>query len=155
MKRICSSRLALLLCLVPLALPACGSGAIDNPAALAEALADNTEMYSTEIYPLDESLLAQTFGVTAAYTAAYGYATAGDAADEIAVFVAADEAGAKTILTQLQTHQTDFSALYATYAADQCPRIEGALLQRVGTVVVWCISNDTAKAETIVKNYTK
>lgn len=155
MKRICTFLFALLLCLLPLAFIACGSGSIDNPAALAEALAGNPDMFSTEIYALDDSLITSTFGVTATYTKAYGYATAGDAADEIAVIAAADEEGAKVILTQLQTHQTEFSQLYAKYAADQCPRIDGALLQRIGNVVVWCVSNDTDRAETIVKNYTK
>lgn len=89
MKRICTFLFALLLCLLPLAFIACGSGSIDNPAALAEALAGNPDMFSTEIYALDDSLITSTFGVTATYTKAYGYATAGDAADEIAVIAAA------------------------------------------------------------------
>lgn len=78
MKRICTFLFALLLCLLPLAFIACGSGSIDNPAALAEALAGNPDMFSTEIYALDDSLITSTFGVTATYTKAYGYATAGE-----------------------------------------------------------------------------
>lgn len=152
MKKICTALLALLLCLT--ALSACGTKTIAEPAALAEALAA-ADIYSTEIYPLDASMVTQIFGVTADYTEAYAHASAGDAADELLVVTAADEEGAKTLLTQLETHMTTLSETYSQYAADQCPRIEGGLLMRVGTVVVWCVSNDTDAAKTIVENYIK
>lgn len=152
MKKICTALLALLLCLS--ALSACGAKTIAEPAALAEALAA-ADIYSTEIYPLDAAMVTQIFGVTADYTEVYAHASAGDAADELLVVTAADEEGAKTLLAQLETHMTTLSDTYSKYAADQCPRIESGLLMRVGTVVVWCISDDTDAAKTIVENYTK
>ncbi|MBR7185769.1 MAG: DUF4358 domain-containing protein [Clostridia bacterium] len=152
MKKI--SALLLILLLTLTALTACAEKTITEPAALAEALAA-ADIYSTEIYPLDKSLVGQIFAITGAYTEAYAHASAGDAADELLVIVAEDEPGAEALLTQLEKHMADFSALYATYAADQCPRIEGALLMRVGAVVVWCVSDDTDAAKQIVQNYMK
>ena len=152
MKKLSSALLALLLCLT--ALTACGAKTIAEPAALAEALAA-ADLYSTEIYPLDDSMVMQIFAVTADYTAAYAHASAGDAADELLVVTAADEAGAQTLLGQLETHMRDLSTLYSTYAADQCPRIEGGLLMRIGNVVVWCVSDDTDAAKKIVESYMK
>ncbi|MBQ3126519.1 MAG: DUF4358 domain-containing protein [Clostridia bacterium] len=152
MKKLSSALLALLLCLT--ALTACGAKTIAEPAALAEALA-SADIYSTEIYPLDDSMVMQIFAVTADYTAAYAHASAGDAADELLVITAADEAGAQTLLSQLEMHMTALSDTYAKYAADQCPRIEGGLLMRVGNVVIWCVSNDTDTAKQIVENYQK
>lgn len=150
MKKSLSLLFVFLLCLA--AMTACGVKTVTDPAALAEALA-SADLYSTEIYPLDNSMITQLFAVTADYTSAYAHASAGDAADELLVLTAADEASAQTLLAQLETHMRDLSALYATYAADQCPRIEGGLLMRVGNVVVWCVSNDTDAAKTIVENY--
>ncbi len=152
MKKSLSLLFVLLLCLS--SLTACGTKTIAEPAALAEALAA-ADIYSTEIYPLDNSMIAQIFGVTADYSEAYAHASAGDAADELLVAVAADEEGAKTLLAQLETHMATLSDTYSKYAAEQCPRIEGGLLMRVGTVVVWCVSDDTDAAKTIVENYMK
>ncbi len=152
MKRI----LAALLCLAALlACTACGAPtAISDPAALAEALAE-ADLYSTVIYPIDDSLIAQVYAVTADYTAAYGHAAAGDTADEFLVITAPDEAGAETILAQLEQHMRDFSALCAGYNPGQCPRIEGGLLTRIGSTVVWVVSNDTDAAKAIVEEYAK
>ncbi len=152
MKRILPLLLALLLCL---SLFSCAQEkTVTDPAALAEALY-SADIYSTDLYPLDAEMITSTFGITLPYTSAYAYATAGDAADEIAVITAADEKTAQEIYGQLETHQTTFSALYATYAPDQCPRIDGALLVRIGTTVIWCTSNSTDGASAIVESYTK
>jgi len=152
MKKPLSLLFALFLCLT--ALTACGAKTIAEPAALAEALSQ-ADIYSTEIYPIDNSMIAQLFGVTADFSEAYAHASAGDAADELLVVAAADEEGAKTLLAQLETHMTTLSDTYSKYAADQCPRIEGGLLIRVGTTVVWCVSNNTDTAKQIVENYMK
>ena len=152
MKRIFSALLCLLL-LLPLA--ACGTAKeIADPAALAEALYA-AEIFSTDLYPLDASLVDVMFELDKPYTAAYGYATAGDAADEIAVLVAADDAAAQDLLTNLEAHRIAFSQLYSTYNASQCPRIDGALLMRVGNVVVWCVSDDTDTAKALVESYSE
>jgi hypothetical protein len=152
MKRIFSILLCLLLLL---SFAACGTAKeITDPAALAEALY-SAEIYSTDLYPLDASLVDVMFELDKPYTAAYGYATAWDAADEIAVLVAADEAAAQDLLTNLEAHRVAFSQLYSTYAPNQCPRIDGALLMRVGNVVVWCVSDDTDAAKALVENHSK
>lgn len=150
MKRIFSILLCLLLLL---SLAACGTAKeIADPAALAEALYA-AEIYSTDLYPLDSSLVDVMFELDKPYTAAYGYATAGDAADEIAVLVAADDTAAQDLLTNLEAHRVAFSQLYSTYNAGQCPRIDGALLMRVGNVVVWCVSDDTDAAKALVESH--
>ncbi len=152
MKRALSLLLALFLCA---ALASCAAQkTIDDPAALAEALY-TADIYSTDLYPLSADMITATFGVTLPYATAYAYATAGDAADEIAVIEAADANAAEAILAQLDAHRVSFSALYATYAPDQCPRIDGALLMRVGNVVIFCTSNSTDSAKTIVESYAK
>ena len=152
MKRISTALLALLLCLCPVWLTACGAKTITEPAALAEALAA-ADIYSTTIYPLDAGMVSSIFNVTADFTEAYAHASAGDAADELLVLVAADEERAKTLLSQCEAHMHALSDLYAKYAADQCPRIMGGLLQRFGNVVIWCVSDDTDAAMRIVENY--
>lgn len=152
-KRILLLLLAVLLCAG--ALTACGEEkTVTDPAALAEALAA-ADIYSTDLYPVDASLVGSVLAVTAPYTSAYVYATAGDAADEIAVLTAADETAAKAIYDQLTAHRTAFSQLYSTYAPDQCPRIDGGLLVQIGTAVVWCVSNDTDAAHAILESHTK
>lgn len=152
MKRFCSA-LICLICLISFA--ACGQAEqISEPEALAEALY-SADIYSTELFPLDAALIDVMFEINHDYVSAYGYATAGDAADEIAVFTAADETAAQALFDDLTAHQIAFSQLYSTYNAGQCPRIDGALLSRVGNVVVWCVSDDTDTAQTIVENYTE
>lgn len=150
MKRVFSVLLCLLFLL---SLAACGGEKmIADPTALAEALYA-ADIYSTDLFPLDASLVDVMFELDKPYTAAYGYATAGDAADEIAVLVAADETAAQDLLTNLEAHRVAFSQLYSTYAPNQCPRIDGALLMRVGNVVVWCVSDDTDAAKALVESH--
>ncbi|MBR6709382.1 MAG: DUF4358 domain-containing protein [Clostridia bacterium] len=153
MNRLLALLLSALLCLT--VFTACGdTKTITDPAALAEALC-NDSLHGTDLYPIDNSLIASVLAVTAPYTAAHVYATAGDAADEIAVFVAESEAAAAAILEQLEAHQVAFSQLYSTYAPDQCPRIDGALLEQVGNTVVWCIGHDSDAARKLMYEYCK
>ena len=152
MKRILLLLLSALLCF---SLVSCTvEQTITDPAALAEALYC-ADIYSTDLYVLDTALITPTFGITLPYTSAYAYATAGDAADELIVITAADADAAEAILGQLEAHRSSFSALYATYAPDQCPRIENALLVRIGNTVIFCTSNSTDSARSIVEQYTK
>lgn len=148
--------LSALLCLALLsACTACGGPTVvPDPAALAQALAE-ADLYSTTLYPIEPDMIAQVYAVTTGFTAAYGHAAAGDTADEFLVITAADDAGAKVILDQLEQHMRDFSALCAGYNPGQCPRIEGGLLMRIGCTVVWVVSNDTDAARAIVAQYAR
>lgn len=146
---------AALLLLASLLLAACGAAAeIDSATSLADDLYA-TVPFSTELFALEPSLAESLYAIPAGYEALAAYSAAGDAADQIVVVTAADEAAAKTLLSKMEAYMHTLSETYSKYAPEQCPRIEGSLLSRVGRTVVWCVSDDTDAAKTIMEKHYK
>ena len=82
---------------------------------------------------------------------AAAYKSAGSTALEIAVFACADAKKTEDIKKTLEAHIKSQSDLYASYAPDQVEKLKNAVLKTGGKYVVLAVCDDTAKAESILK----
>lgn len=147
---------ALLAAMMLLTLAACGGGSTAKTVdvqKLADDLKDNvpysTEMIVTAVEDLNYKLDPPE-GTTIA-----GYMADGNAADLIVVGQCASEEDAKTLYANVQTYVDDLKREANLYQPEDVARLDGALLRQTGTVVVLCVSDDTAAATAIVEGYLK
>ena len=147
---------ALLAAMMMLTLAACGGGNTAKTVdvqKLADDLKDNvpysTEMIVTAVEDLNYKLDPPE-GTTIA-----GYMADGNGADLIVVGQCASEEDAKTLYANVQTYVDDLKREANLYQPEDEARLDGALLRQTGTLVVLCVSNDTAAATAIVEGYLK
>ena len=65
------------------------------------------------------------------------------------------EEDAKTLYANVQTYVSDLKTEAGRYSPEEVARLDGALLRQTGTLVVLCVSDDTAAATAIVEGYLK
>ena len=136
---------ALLAAVMLLALAACGGG--EAKTVDVQKLADDLK----NGVPFSMEMIADPpEGTTIA-----GYIADGNAADMIVVGQCTSEEDAKTLYANVQTYVDDLKREANLYQPEEEARIDGALLRQTGTVVVLCISDDTAAATAIVEGYLK
>lgn len=147
---------ALLAALMMLALAACGGGnggkTVDVQ-KLADDLKDNVPFSAAMIAAAVEDLnykLDPPEGTTLA-----GYMADGNASDMIIVAQCAGDEDAKTLYANVQTYLDDLKREANLYQPDEEARLDGALLRQSGSLVVLCVSDDTAAATAIVEGYLK
>ncbi|MBE6848233.1 MAG: DUF4358 domain-containing protein [Ruminococcus sp.] len=111
--------------------------------------------------PLDAELKANAADTMAllmnvtGYTDAAGYAAAGTMPDMIAVFCAADSAGAEGIRSAMQTYVNEMAREYERYAPEQVPKLENAVIVSSGNYAVLCVSPDAKATREIVNEILK
>lgn len=79
------------------------------------------------------------------------YCSTDATADEIAVFEATSEDAAKRVEEVVKQRVTDQKASFEGYGPKEVEKLEKAIVKRVGKVVVLCVSNDSDKANEILK----
>lgn len=147
---------ALLAAMMTLTLAACGGGNTAKTVdvqKLADDLKDNvpysTEMIVTAVEDLNYKLDPPEDTTIA------GYMADGNAADLIVVGQCTSEEDAKTLYANVQTYVDDLKREANLYQPEDEARLDGALLRQTGTLVVLCVSDDTAAATAIVEGYLK
>ena len=148
---------ALLAAMMMLTLAACGGGS-DTKTVDVQKLADdlkNNVTFSAALDAVSADDLSYTLDSPEGSTLAGYDAATGTAPDMIVVGQCANEADAKTLYANVQTYLNDLKRQADLYQPEEVTRIEGALLRQDGTVVVLCVSDDTAAAAAIVEGYVK
>lgn len=79
------------------------------------------------------------------------YCSTDATADEIAVFEATSEDAVKRVEEVVKQRVTDQKASFEGYGPKEVEKLEKAIVKRVGKVVVLCVSNDSDKANEILK----
>lgn len=157
---------ALLAAMMLLTLAACGGGNDENNGndgnsetktvdvqKLADDLRDNVP-YSTDMIADAVEDLNYKMDPPEGTTIA-GYIADGNVYDTIVVGQCASEEDAKTLYANVQTYVSDLKAEASRYNPEEVTRLDGALLRQTGTLVVLCVSDDTAAATAIVEGYLK
>lgn len=147
--------MTLLAALLALGLTACGSGGgelnVDIQAA-ADAIAEST-CFNGDIFAIDADIVPTMYPDLPEGTEAAVYASSGASADEVAVFAAADETSAKTVLSQAQERVADRQESYADYMPDEAEKLSRAVVQQKGRYVMVVVSGDEKTAAELVKGY--
>lgn len=134
-----------------MSLVACGGGEekvteIDT-AALAQRLV--SEVTYTE--ELNEDDVENYFFTLEEGVTGIAYMSAGFSGEEVVVFTAPDEETAVSTKETVEAFLTEQSTTMAPYAPDAVGRIENAVLVQEGKYVILCVSEDSEKAEEIIK----
>lgn len=108
------------------------------------ATVDKT-MALTRLYNLDETQIEE---------AAF-YTNSNATAEEIAVIKAASSDYVDTVKAAYETRVSDQEAACRDYLPDEMTKLESAVIYTNGNYVILCVSNDNAKAETIIENLFK
>lgn len=147
---------ALLAAMMLLTLAACGGNSGTKTVdvqKLADDLKENVP-YSAEMIADAEEELNYKMDPPEGTTMA-GYIADGNAYDMIVVGQCASEEDAKTLYANVQTYVSDLKTEAGRYSPEEVARLDGALLRQTGTLVVLCVSDDTAAATAIVEGYLK
>ena len=116
---------------------------------LAQDLLDGG-VFGETLYELDEASAELLVGTDLACEDTVAYVGTGATSEELLILTAADEAGAETCLTALQTHLEERKALYASYLPEEAYKLENAYLAQEGQYVILCVAADSAAAEEII-----
>lgn len=73
--------------------------------------------------------------------------------DEFVVMEAIDAASAEKAYKILDSYRKERIALFSSYAADQVPKLENALLEREGNYVIFVVTENTSEAKDIWNKY--
>lgn len=145
--RVIAGLLAALLCL---GLAACGEKAetsvfeVDKtPKALMDA-----GVFSEELEELEEVILLRLYELDEdKVEKSAGFASTGLTAEEVAVFVMADEQSAKDAEALLQAHLDYQIEANEDYRPQEMPKLDKAMIQRRGKTLLFLVANDYAAAE--------
>ena len=151
---------ALLLLTMAVSLIACGNnGSGDgsenggnkevNAAELAQALVTQIT-YTSDMQQMDEDDVVWYFELEEGVTGV-AYEVAGVSSERVAVFTVADKAMADKVIASIEAVLEDDLDQNAAYDAKVATRIENAVVEYKGNLVILCVSDDSAKAKKIIK----
>lgn len=120
-----------------------------DPQQLADRLVSEiTYQQKPELMPEDELGFYMEIpeGVTNIF-----YMSSGDTAEEVLVITAPSEEAAITMKANVEHFLKEQADSFAKYVPETVTRIEDAVLVQKGVYVVLCVSDESQKAETIIK----
>lgn len=121
-----------------------------EPEATTKALLESTAFSETlEALPID--LIAEIYGLTAAPETALAYGSTGATAENVAVFLFADEDAAKTAAAELTAHAAAQIETLQNYLPLEVPKLERASVRQQGASVLFVVANDYAAMDAALK----
>ena len=110
-----------------------------DPAQIASML-NKSAHFSEELSEASQDILLRRYGLDdTTVEAASGYAGTPAVVDEIAVFKTDDiEAVTEAAMTRIASQKTT----YESYAPNEMPKLNDAVVETIGDCVVVCVSND-------------
>ena len=136
-----------LLLLVSLA--ACGgSGASIDIKTLPESILEQVT-FEDELVELDQNAIENFYTLPEGVTARV-FLGSGATSEEIGVFEAEDEAGAKAMLEHAKTHISQRITAFENYLPEQVKTLEEAIVEQIGNCVVVCVTKDVDTARSVI-----
>jgi len=139
------------------ALTACGSGGKTVTEVDFAALADellSSGLYNDLMSPLDGDVAAMLYQVDPGVIAeSVLYCGTGATGEEIALFKAADTAGAAALAAAAQDRRSSQIEAFKNYVPAEVPKIEKAVIRTNGLFVAYIVSGDADKAARILDKY--
>ena len=155
MKRMKRVLLCLAGTILALSLAACSGKSKDitvDVSALAEKLQAETVTTDTLAKTPDEQLASIYFFDMAKIAGAAAYASSGATACEVAVVECGDASYTGEVEKLFKNRAQYQSDLYKSYNAGEVTKLDAAIIKTAGKYVVFCVCDDTKKAEEILKS---
>ena len=149
--------LALLLLFV-LLMAACASGAEKKPLPAAEDLAKtllDAGIFADELETVDPDIAALLYGFTEEDGVdLYCWLSAsGGTAEEFTLFLCRDDAALAVARKSAEARLDNQKRTYESYAPDEVPKLEGAVVRVRDNILVLCVAADPEKAAKLLSSY--
>ena len=126
-----------------------------DPQAAADALHD-AKAFSDILSPVQSNVAAMLYNMDAESIADCSvYCSTGATAEEIAVFRCKDDAAASALVQNARQRLQSQKDAYASYAPQEVPKLENALLRTSGAYVICVVANDYDAITPILDQYLK
>ena len=129
-------------------LTGCGGTTVDTDALVQSLL--NDVSYTQELTQLTEEQV-ENYITMEDEVEVVMYMGSGSTAEEFAVFTAKDADTALTMKANVEMFLDDQAASFEAYIPEEAKRVEDAVVVQNGNYVVFCVSDDAAKAESVIK----
>ena len=107
---------------------------------------------SETLTEMASAMVADTYYISKdAYVNGVAYKGTGATACEVAVIECKNADQTKDVEAKLKEHVSSQSDLYASYNAAEVEKLDKAFIMSAGKYTVLCVCDDTAKAESILK----
>lgn len=109
--------------------------------------------YTDEMTAIEKEAALYTYGIEAADVSECSvYVGTAATVEEIAVFRADNEEAAARILSKVNDRINVQRVVYTDYRPAEVPKLDAAVVEQQGTLVILCISPDSQTAKNTVKN---
>ena len=130
-------------------LTGCGGSATVDTDALVQSLLNDVS-YTQELTQLTEEQV-ENYITMEDEVEVVMYMGSGSTAEEFAVFTAKDADTALTMKANVEMFLDAQAASFEAYIPEEAKRVEDAVVVQNGNYVVFCVSDDAAKAESVIK----
>ena len=142
--------------LLILSLTACGGGSSDGVTAsvsdLAKQLSETVSDGTLSTDPVVSDILASTYFLDMEQGEdSASYMSTGATACEVTVVKCKDSSYTSEVSDLFKSRVENQSKLFASYAPDEATKLDAAIIKTSGNYVVLCVTDDTAKAEEVLK----
>ncbi len=146
----------IMLCLTAMvlvfALTACGKKSDEVTVDVKKLAADLQESITSEVAEVSSDIFASTFFVDMEKVdESIAYLNSGAYAGEIAIVKCSSSDYVSEAEELFKTRAKNQSSLFADYNAPEAAKLDTAIIKSAGSYVVYCVPDDTAKAEDILK----
>lgn len=129
----------------------CGSKELDMTSVANEILSGAT--FAEQLQPASENIALKRLGINAAdVESCVAYASTNAVVDEFAVVKATNAANVESAI---RNHIAQQSATYSSYAPNEVPKLDNAVVKISGDYVIYVVSSDNASAQALVDGLTK
>ena len=123
-------------------------------AKLSQAI-DGGSLFDDTLGPLDQATALSLFGLqsTDVVKCVVSVSSTGATPEEYALFQATDAAAAGRVAQAANDRVTMQKTVYYSYAPEQLPTLDGAIVRQSDVYVVYICASDAAAAQTILDKY--
>ncbi|MEG0752016.1 MAG: DUF4358 domain-containing protein [Oscillospiraceae bacterium] len=109
------------------------------------------DVFADDLQPIEASRIGELVGLDLAGCKSSEYHMgSGATGEEFGLFECNSVDDAKALVKQLEEHRDSLLETYKSYAPDAVPRIENAVISRLGQNVAFVTADDYASAQSIV-----
>ena len=142
-----------LLCMLILFMLLCGCTAGKTPYSIGDAqILLEAGLFSGDMGPVDKHIVSQLYGIDEDIIQdciCYMASNTASSADELTVFILTDENGARSAEEACQKRAENQIEVSRNYAPAAVPRLENAVIRRIGNTVLFAVGDPEWLAKTV------
>ena len=142
-----------LFCMLILFMLLCGCAAGKTPYSIDDAqILLEADLFSGDMGPVDKYIVSQLYGIDEDIIQdciCYMASNTASSADELTIFILTDENGARSAEEACQKRAANQIEVSRNYAPAAVPRLENAVIRRIGNTVLFAVGDPEWLAKTV------